>query len=94
MGNHKKIPLLKSDKEIAAFWDTHDFTDYIEDTEPADDVVFERSPRASIGIRLEREKIMELKRIAHKVGLNYTSLIRSWIIERLAKIHARQLTHK
>jgi len=35
-----KIPKFKSDEEIVAFWDRHDFTDYIEDTEPADDVIF------------------------------------------------------
>jgi predicted DNA binding CopG/RHH family protein len=88
MDKKKKIPHLKSDEDIAAFWDSHDFTDYTDDTEPAPEVVFQRKPRESIGIRLEREKIKELKRLSHKVGLNYTSIIRSWIIEKLAKINA------
>ncbi|MBL7073534.1 MAG: hypothetical protein ISS33_07215 [Candidatus Omnitrophica bacterium] len=83
----KKIPKIKEDAEIAAFWDTHDLIDYLEDTESADNVVFEREKKETVSIRLENKQIKELKRIAHKVGLGYTSLVRSWIIEKLAKLH-------
>lgn len=38
--------------------------------------------------RLGEDQIKELRRLAHKVGLGYTSLIRSWITEKLAKIHS------
>lgn len=82
-----KIPKMKSDEQIAAFWDTHDFADYIEDTEPADDVVFEKQTKETISIRLERRQVKELKKIARRVGLGYTSLVRSWVTEKLAKIH-------
>ena len=37
----KKIPEFKTEEALAAFWDNHDFLDYLEDTEPADDVIFE-----------------------------------------------------
>jgi len=36
----KRIPHFETDEEAAEFWDTHSFADYIDDTEPADDVVF------------------------------------------------------
>ena len=36
----KKIPEFKTEEALAAFWDNHDFLDYLEDTEPADDVIF------------------------------------------------------
>lgn len=88
MKKRKRIPKFKTEEEIAAFWDAHDFTDYIEDTEPADDVVFVKPKKGTISIRLEEDRIKELKRIANKIGLGYTSLIRSWIIEKLAKIHS------
>lgn len=84
----KKIPNLKKDAEIAAFWDAHDFSEYIEDTMPADDVVFEKEKKDTVAIRLEREQIRDLKRLAHKLGLGYTSIVRSWIIEKLAQIHS------
>lgn len=87
MKKQKKIPKFKSDEEIASFWDTHDFTDYLEDTEPAEDVVFERPKKETLSIRLEQDQIKELKKLANKVGLGYTSLIRSWVIEKLAKLH-------
>ena len=87
MKKNRKIPKMKSDEQIAAFWDTHDFVDYIEDTESAEDVVFEKQTKETISIRLERRQVKELKRIARRVGLGYTSLVRSWVTEKLAKIH-------
>ena len=83
----KKIPEFRTDEELAAFWDTHDFVDYMEDTEPAEDVVFEKTKKETVSIRLESSQIKELKNIARKIGLGYTSLVRSWVIEKLAKIH-------
>ena len=89
----KKIPKFKTEEEIAAFWDTHDFLEYIEDTESADDVVFERPKKETVSIRLEKGQIKEIKRLSHKIGLGYSSLIRSWIIEKLATIHRLQKNH-
>lgn len=83
----QKIPKFKTEEEIAAFWDTHDFTNYVEDTEPADDVTFEHPKRETISIRLGKDQINEIKGLAHKIGLGYTSLIRSWITEKLTKLH-------
>jgi len=37
----KKIPEFKTEEALAAFWDNHDFLDYLEDTKPAKDVIFE-----------------------------------------------------
>ncbi len=89
----KKIPKFKTEEEIIAFWDTNDFIDYIEDTEPIDDVVFERPKKETVSIRLEKDQIKEIKRLSHKIGLGYSSLIRSWIIEKLANIHRLQKDH-
>jgi predicted DNA binding CopG/RHH family protein len=89
MKKPRKIPHFKSDEEVAAFWDTHDFTNYIKDTEPVD-VVFEKPKKETISIRMEHGQIKELKRLADRVGLGYTSLIRSWIIEKLARLHQAQ----
>ena len=61
MTAQKKIPKFKTDEEIASFWDTHDFTDFVGDTDPADDVVFERPKTETLSIRLERSQITQLK---------------------------------
>jgi len=86
MKTTKKIPKFKSDKETAAFWDTHDFSDFFDQTDAAADVIFERKNKETISIRLEKDQVQKLKKIAHHIGLGYTSLIRSWVIEKLAKI--------
>jgi predicted DNA binding CopG/RHH family protein len=81
----KKIPRFKTHREAASFWDTHDFSDYVHDTDKADDVVFTRNTKETVSIRLEKDQVRKLKKIATHVGLGYTSLIRSWVTEKLAK---------
>jgi len=39
---------------------------------------------------LGKDQIIEIKRLSYKLGLGYTSLIRFWVTERLAKIHSIQ----
>ncbi len=48
----KKIPVFKTDKETAEFWDKHSFEDYHKDTESAK-IRFVKKPKKSITIRLE-----------------------------------------
>jgi len=86
----KKIPVFKKDSEVAAFWDTHDFSEHFNETLPADDVVFEKEKKDTVAIRLERSSIKELKRLGQKVGLGYTSIVRSWILEKLSQMHSPQ----
>ena len=82
-----KIPRFKSDKEAATFWDSHDFSEYMDETVSADDVVFERDQKETVSVRLGKKQVKELKRIAHKAGLGHTTLIRSWVTERIARLH-------
>jgi predicted DNA binding CopG/RHH family protein len=86
MGNNKKIPKMKTDKEIAGFWDTHSLADYVDDTEETD-VEFVKPRKRTISIRLDSDKIKQVKHIAQKTGLAYTSIVRSWVIEKLATLH-------
>jgi hypothetical protein len=52
-----KVPKFKTKKEEMEFWDTHDSTDYLEDFEPAKDVVFVRPKKEVISLRLEPKVI-------------------------------------
>ena len=36
MKKPRRIPNFKTDEEVAEFWETHDFTDYLDDTEEVD----------------------------------------------------------
>lgn len=42
-------------------------------------------PRRLVALRLEEETLEALRRIAAKKGLNYSTLMRMWITERLSE---------
>jgi predicted DNA binding CopG/RHH family protein len=90
----KKIPRFKTEEEAAAFWETHSFADYIDSTEEVE-VEYERPERQHISMRIEKQAISEIKEIAREKGMGYQTLMRSWIMERLAdeknKAHRRQV---
>jgi predicted DNA binding CopG/RHH family protein len=80
----KKIPVFKTDKEAAEFWEKHSFEDYYKDTKAAE-IRFVKKPKKSITIRLDPEDIKSVIQIADQKGLSYTSLLRMWIKDHLVK---------
>jgi predicted DNA binding CopG/RHH family protein len=80
----KKIPKFKTDKEAAIFWQTHSFEDYFKDTRESE-ITFVKKPKKTIALRLDPEDIKTVEHLAERKGLNYTSLLRMWIKEQLAK---------
>ncbi|MFH1758205.1 MAG: CopG family antitoxin [Pseudomonadota bacterium] len=80
----KKIPKFKTDEEAAVFWQTHSFEDYVRDTTEAE-ISFVKKPKKTIALRLDPEDIKSVEQLAKRKGLNYTSLLRMWIKEHLAK---------
>ena len=78
------IPKFANDQEESEFWDTHDFTDYLNETTPVD-VKFEdaRPRKTQISLRLDAETIARLKTLAKGRGIGYQTLIRMWVMERL-----------
>ena len=79
----KTIPDFSNDEEAAEFWDTHDFAEYVDDTEPAPDVQFRLQNLKQISLRLSPGQIMTLKVIAARKGIGYQTMLRMWITERL-----------
>lgn len=79
----KKIPKLKTIRDIQNFWEEHDFTDFAQDTGEAQ-IRFVRPQKAQITFRLDPDDIQKLKKIAEEKGLSYTTLVRMWIKEKLA----------
>jgi len=77
-----KIPAFKSHKEEAEWGDTHDVTE-IEGLELVEEGVFFKPKKQVVSIRLERRLVEQLKRIAQEKGIDHTTLVRMWVIEKL-----------
>lgn len=81
-----KIPEFQSEQEESDFWDAHSATEFFDETVPVDMQLVDARPRKTlISLRLPPETIADLKQIAHARGIGYQTLIRMWIMERLAQ---------
>ncbi len=80
----KKIPKFKTDEEAARFWETHRFEEYSKDTKNAG-IMFIKRPKKTVALRLDPDDIKSVEKIAERKGLSYTSLLRMWIKENLAR---------
>lgn len=77
-----KLPRFKSEAEEANFWATHELTDHDEDLKPAD-VMAVRSADQVVAVRLNKDDVVAIKRIARHKGVGYTTLVRMWVREKL-----------
>ena len=76
-----KVPKFKNLKEERKFWDTHDSTDYLDDFEVAEDVVFVRPKKEVISLRLDPNILKKLRELADEEGLPPTTYARMLIIK-------------
>jgi predicted DNA binding CopG/RHH family protein len=81
-GPHSRIPTFANRAEEAAFWDTHDFTDYEDEMKPVK-VSFAKNLSQPLTIRLDPETLAQLREQAHEKGIGPTTLARMWLLERL-----------
>ena len=79
----RKIPESDSVEELARFWDTHDLTDFVDLLENVPKQVFERKPETVIPVRLRRQEVEEVKRVAKTRGVREATLLRQWVREKL-----------
>lgn len=81
-----KTPKFATLQEEADFWDTHDSTDYLDDTTEVDITFVDARPRKTqISLRLDPHTIAQLKTIAAQRGVGYQTLIRMWVMERMSQ---------
>ena len=71
-------------EELAKFWDTHDFTDYLDELKPVT-VSFAKNLSEGITIRFDPGTLGKLRQISRKKGIGPTTLARMWILEHLQK---------
>ena len=82
---HKpKLPELKTRTQVAAFWDTHDVTDYLHELRPMK-VRFAKNLSSGITVRFDSQTLNTLRTRAAKKGIGATTLIRMWVLERLSQ---------
>jgi predicted DNA binding CopG/RHH family protein len=79
---NQKIPKTDSIEELARFWDVHDLTDFEDQLEEVTEPVFQRKMEA-ISVPLNPQEVEAVKRIAESAGVEYSALIRGWVLEKL-----------
>ena len=77
----EKMPKTDSIQALAEFWDTHDLTDFEDQLEEVSESVFDR--KGTVQIHLRPPEVEAVKRVADSRGIDYTDLIREWILERI-----------
>lgn len=83
-----KIPKFKNRKDLAKFWDTHYIADYIGELKPVD-LKFDLGEvkEETVMFRLDRGVKQYLAQLARSKGLNISSLLRMWVMEKFDQIH-------
>ena len=79
----KKLPNTDSLQELAKFWDTHDLTDFAQALEEVGEPVFARSKHAPLSVDLLPKELQRVRRLAKSKGVNETTMVREWILEKL-----------
>ena len=80
------LPKFANEQEEAEFWDSHDATEFLAETEPVEVTFSDARPtKKQISLRLDPDVITTLKTIAAQKGVGYQTLIRMWVMERLTK---------
>lgn len=76
------IPTFATLEEEAAFWDSHEIMDFLDELAPVR-VRFAKNLSEGITIRFDPGTLEKLRVEAHKKGVGPTTLARMWIMERL-----------
>jgi predicted DNA binding CopG/RHH family protein len=80
--NKRRLPDIDSIEELARFWDTHDVTEFDDELEEVTSPVFERK-REDVCVSLEPEDLLPVKRIAESRAIEYRTLVREWVLEKI-----------
>ena len=80
----RRIPAFSSVEEEAAFWDSHDVTEFEDELQVVTDVKFVPSdPSRTLTVRLVREAMEALRHEARHRGVDPATLAGDWIRDRL-----------
>lgn len=87
MNDNNKLPNFDSYQEMANFCDSHDLTDYWEQTEDAE---FEFSPQARrrYMVSIDRNLLLRIQKMARIRGLTTESMINLFLEQHMHEIEA------
>jgi hypothetical protein len=77
-----RLPRTDSIKKLAAFWDSHDLTDFEDELEVVTEPVFVRS--TAIKVPLETHEAQAVERLAQAKGVSREQLVRTWVLQKVA----------
>jgi hypothetical protein len=80
---HGRIPSFANRDEEAAFWDTHDVTEFVGKELTPVEVEIGGDLAERLTVRLDRDDRDELARRARAMGVGPSTLARIWLKERL-----------
>ncbi len=82
-----RIPQFKNLAEEAEFWDTHDFTEFMDELTPVKVKVTLGQPKEeTLTVRLQASLKAKLAKIAEDMGVNTSTLARMWITEKIKQV--------
>jgi hypothetical protein len=87
-----RLPNTDSVEELAGFWDKHDLTYFADELQEVREPVFVRAKGASVSFELPPTEAQRLKRIAHSQGVNESTVLRQWIVEKLHQFSTTRRT--
>lgn len=82
-----RVPEFASGEEAAEFWDTHDFTDYLDEVKVIS-VKFSDVIEQAVIVRFDSDTFDKLHRMASKRGVFPDALIHDWVVEGMKKAQA------
>ena len=85
----KQKPTFKSEAEEAAFWASHDSTEYVDYTKSRRMIFPKLKPSTeTISLRLPKSLLEQLKTLANKRDVPYQTLLKLFLLERVqAELH-------
>ncbi len=78
--NRKNTPKTDSIQELANFWDNHDITEFDDELEEANELVFIKD--TVMEIHLSSIEAKTVNQIAQSQGIEVADLIHRWILEK------------
>ena len=70
-------------RELAAFWDSHDLSDFADQLEEVTEPLFVGRPAAMVTVPLTRDELDAIRRIASSRGIEESAVIHEWVREKL-----------
>ena len=78
------LPQFQTLDELVAFWDNHDFTDYIDQMEEVTETGLPGRRQPALRVALDRRVWERLNKLAYRRGVSSGLLARQWLEERVA----------